>query len=120
MQQVKTVSISERKLFASPATPVIVAAATSTDAIIDQTVEPKNLEIVNRYVQNNSGDIMYYAFAQNATPNNYHGILPQYAQLDCSAHRLRVNVYSAGGGAAAVTIIYRNEGIHNTIIPNSP
>ena len=112
----KVIGIAERTLTANPATPVTLVAATATDVIPDQTVEPRKLEIVNRYIQNVGADPVYYAFGQNAGPNNYHGILPQYAQADASSHRLRVSCYSTAGSTVAVTIIYRNETVNNTIV----
>jgi hypothetical protein len=106
---IRTLNVAERGIYANGANPVTVPANTSTNAIPDQTVQPKMEEIAYRYIQNISGSNMFYAFGQEATSNNYHGVLPSYGQLDCSNHRLRVSVFSAAGAVVAVTILYRND-----------
>lgn len=105
----RTINVGEKNIYASPAAPVTVAATTSTWAILDQTIDPKLEEIAYRYVQNVTGADLYYAFGQQASTTNFHGVLPAYSQLDCSNHRLGVSVYSAAGGLVAVTILFRND-----------
>ena len=106
---IRTLNVAERGIYANGAKPIAVPAAASTEVIPDQTVKPKLEEIAYRYIQNNSAAVLYYAFGQQATDANYHGVLPAYGQLDCSNHRLSVSVYSAGGATVPVTILYRND-----------
>lgn len=114
----RVISTSERRIWCGGGAPVAVPSNTSTDALPDQTKLPSN-EIAYRYVQNVGSTPLYYAFGQEASPLNFNGILSPAsavdangygpgAQLDCSAHRLRVSVYSVGAsGAVATTVLNR-------------
>lgn len=114
----RVLSVGERNVFAGGGAPVNVPAATTTEVIPDQTTEPRNIEIANRYIQNVGANALYYAFGQQASPNNYHGVLQQWQQLDCSSHRLSVSVYSTAGTTVAQCIIFRNDlGRNNTVLP---
>ena len=104
----RTISTAERRLTPNGAAPVNIPDSASTVIIPDQTVKPTT-EIAYRYIQNTGNVNLYYAFGQNCTNINYHGILAPMAQLDCSAHRLSVSGYAVGGTTAAVTILYRND-----------
>jgi hypothetical protein len=108
----RVINVAERNLFPNGATPVTVAAAVSTDVIPDQ-VNLKLQEIAYRYIQNTGSGLLYYAFGQDCNLNNFHGVISQYQQLDCSNHRLRVSVWSVSGGQVATTILYRNDNGRN-------
>jgi hypothetical protein len=105
----RVINVGERNIYPGGAKPVTVAAATSTPIFPDQTVEPKMQEIAYRYVQNVTGADLYYAFGQQCDTSNFHGVLVDKAQLDCSNHRLSVSVYSAAGGTVAQCILFRND-----------
>ena len=110
---IRTINVAERGIYPNGAAPVTIPAAVSTVLIPDQTVIPKVTEIAYRYVQNTGANPIYYAFGQQASTNNYHGILQPYAQMDCSNHRLSVNGFATGGSVAAITILYRNDNDRN-------
>lgn len=120
---IRTINSAENSLFAEPPRIVAVAAATATK--IFQNEQGLNLgEIAYRYIQNVGANPVFYSMGLDdgtalkgpvcdATVN-YHGVLPQYAQLDCSNHKLQVNVYSTAGSTVATTLVRRNDlGKHN-------
>lgn len=110
---IRTLNVAERNLWVESAAPIGVAANVSTTVLDDTTRAPG--EIAYRYVQNCSSTILYYAFGQDASPTNFHGVLNQFNQLDCSNHRLSVSVFTADGAIVAVTTIYRNDlGVNNS------
>lgn len=114
----RVLSIAERNATASPAAPIVCPALTNTIVLPNQVVEPRLIEISGRYIQNTGANACYYAIGQECSPDSYHGILAQYAQLDCSSHRLPVYVYSTGGTTIAPLVIYRNDlGRNNTKLP---
>ena len=120
---IRTINSAENSLFAEP--PRIVAAAANTATKVFQNEQGLNQgEIAYRYIQNLSAGVLYYSFglddgsgAKNPVCDNvanFHGVLPQYAQLDCSNHKLQVNVFSVGGASIATTLVRRNDlGKHN-------
>lgn len=113
----RVLGIAERNAFPNGANPTQVPAGQNTEVIPDQTIEPRLTEISGRYVQNTGANALYYAIGQEASPDNHHGVLVQYGQLDCSSHRQKVCVYSTGGTTVATLIIYRNDqGRNNTIL----
>ena len=79
-------------------------------------------EIAYRYVQNIGADPLYYSFQvvdASVPPKplcdnvaTYHGVLTQYAQLNCSNHRLLVTGYSVNGTTVALTVIRRKDMTH--------
>lgn len=116
----RVLGIAERNAFPNGAAPIECPAGVAVNAIEDQTVEPRITEISGRYVQNTGANPCYYAIGQDASPTNHHGVLVQYAQLDCSSHRQRVSIYSTSGTEVSVLIIYRNDlGRNNTVLPTS-
>ena len=61
------------------------------------------------FSSNCKGNLKQVGLASMNYTIDYNGILPQYAQLDCSAHRLKITGYSAAGTTVAITIIGRND-----------
>lgn len=118
----RTINTAEHNLFADPPKVVTVAANTAT-AVLPNEAYVATGEIAYRYIQNVGANPLFYSFAAaiaggdptqppapatNAT-TQFHGYLPQYAQLDCSSHRLRVDVFSVAGTSVATTIIRRRD-----------
>jgi len=114
---IRTINVAERNIYANGASPVTLAANTTTDIIPTQTNTRE--EIAYRYIQNVGSNNLYYAFGQTANSVNYHGILLPNQQLDCSNHRLNVSGLSTGGTTCTVTILYRNDMGRNNIYNTS-
>lgn len=124
---VRVGNVVEKIIRPDPANVVTIAAATSVD-ILDDLYQFKYscIEFSARYIQNLTGADLYFAFGQDcqvvggAKPTkNYHGILSDRQQLDCSNHGARVSVWSAAGGDVAVTTLRRRDmNEHVTILPN--
>lgn len=114
----RTINTAERGITPNGAAILVVAQNVSTEAIPSQVNQPYVVEISGRYVQNLGANALYYAFGQGCSPTNCHGVLQQYQQLDCSAHRLSVNVFCSvsGGTTAAICLLFRNDvGNNNSI-----
>lgn len=113
---IRTVNAAEHSLFAEPPRVVAIPAATATKVFQNETGLNTG-EIAYRYIQNVGANPVFYSFglddgspAKNPVCDgtvNYHGVLPQYAQLDCSNHRQQVNVFSTAGSTVATTLIRR-------------
>lgn len=111
----RTISACERSTVANDAVPVVLAAAVAGDIIPNQVVEPKNLEIAARYIQNVGNNDVFVAFGMDASPNTYHAKVSAGQQLECGS-RLRVNGYSTAGTTVAVLIFFRANG-NNAALP---
>lgn len=118
----RTINVAEHNLFADPPKVITVNAATAT-AILPNEAYVATGEIAYRYIQNTGANDCFYSFGlSNANTNPtqvqapvtnattlYHGYLPIGAQLDCSNHRLRVDVYSTAGTVISTTVIRRRD-----------
>ena len=117
---IRVLNIAERNITPNGAAVLTIPANTATFALPDATIEPRITEIAFRSVQNLGANPLYYAFGQEASTINCHGVLQQFQQLDCSAHRLSVGVWCpvTGGTSVAICILYRNDNsANNTIVP---
>lgn len=103
---------------AEPASIITLAALTPTVVLSDLrdgTVPNKNtdlgMEIRGRYIFNDTGAALYYAFATDKcnNTNTYHGKIPDQGQLNASDCSDEVSVYSVGGGKITVTIIHSQD-----------
>ena len=115
---IPTINTAEQSLFADPPCIVTVAAATPIEALPNEQ-GLMTTQIAYRYIQNTGANPVFYSFGltdgSGSAPGaaicngttQYHGVLPQYSQLDCSNHRLRVCVFSTAGSTVATTIIRR-------------
>ncbi len=76
---------------------------------------------IYRLFQNITAGNLYYLIG--ATPadgtNQYHGILQQYQQLDCSGHRSAVQVFGTGAYTAVATVMMRTDKYGDNIIPSN-
>src|SRR5579872_6768473 len=115
---IRAVNQCERSVKAEPAKVIVVAAATSTVVLPDLNVQnvPNvntdwGFEIAARYIFNDTGGKLYYAFGTNECDNvaTYHGVMQDQQMLDCSNHGQEVSVYSVAGGNVAVTILHRQD-----------
>jgi len=112
----RVINTAENNLQAQPPRIVTVAAGVAIEALPE--MRQKSGEIAYRYIQNIGADPLYYSFGislSNGGPacndvDTFHGVLPQYSQLDCSNHRMRVSVYSSAGTTVATTIVDRIQG----------
>lgn len=117
----KVQTAAERHVYPGPGTPspMAVAAVTQVDAFPDQTKLPQE-EIAFRFIQNVGAGSVYYKFGGPASAADFNGILAPSAvldingygpgaQLDCSAHRQRVGLWSPVGTSVAVTLLFRND-----------
>lgn len=116
----RTISVAENDAFSDPPKIVTYVANTAIEVLPNES-GTKTGEIVTRLIQNLGASPLYYAFGTTggtdspANPPsavvdaavNFHGVLPQYAQMDCSNNRLRVCAISTAGGTIATTIIRR-------------
>lgn len=115
---VRTVNQTERSVAAEPANAITVVANTATTILPDLNVNTVpnintdlGFEIAGRYIFNNTGGKLYYAFGTPACDNVkvYHGIMADQQMLDCSNHGQMVSVYSVAGGPVAATILHRRD-----------
>lgn len=69
------------------------------------------MEIRGRYIFNDTGAALYYAFGTNDCDNvtTYHGKIPDQGQLNCSDTSDQVSVYSVAGGKITVTVIHSQD-----------
>ena len=116
----RTIPISERNVTIDAPNIINVPAATATVVLLDERTTRN--EISQRFIQNTGANDLYYSegVADNAgggqcnNTNVYHGMVLAGQQLDCSAHRRMVTVYSVGGTTVATTIRRRVDmGHHN-------
>jgi len=121
---IRTVNVAERNVTPNGGALVAVPAGKAVFALPDQTINAAGqalTEILYRSIMNVGPNPVYYAFGQNAGPNNFHGILlpagaidvngfGQGSSIDASNHRLSVSLYSPVGTTVAVTVLYRNDG----------
>lgn len=111
---IRTVNAAEHSLLADPPKIVALAAATPVEVFPNESGIATG-EIAYRYIQNVGANPVFYSFGLSNNAGgpkcdgalNYHGVLPQYSQLDCSNHRLRVCCYSTAGSTVATTLIRR-------------
>ena len=112
---IRTTNAAENNLFAEPPNVITVAANTATE-VFPSEQNMGTEEIAYRYIQNTGANPLYYAFGTGIASTGapacdnlklYHGYLPQYSQLDCSNHKLRVCVFSVTGTTVSTTIIRR-------------
>lgn len=116
-QLVKAVNVTERSVKAEPAKVTVVAPATPTIVLPDliQNFIPNQddwgREIAGRYIFNDTGAKLYYAFGTNKCDNvaTYHGAMADQQMLDCSNVGQEVCVYSVAGGNVATTILNRQD-----------
>lgn len=115
---IRTVNQVCRTDRAEPPKTVTLVAATPTVVLPDLrdgTVPNKNtdlgMEIRGRYIFNDTGAALYYAFATDkCDPNDtYHGKIPDQGQLNASDCSDEVSVYSVAGGKITVTIIHSQD-----------
>ena len=111
----------ERTVKAEPAKAITLAAATSTIVLPDlnpiagQTIANPNtdwgFEIAARYIFNDTGGKLYYAFGTDKCDNvsTYHGVMADQQMLDASNCGQEVSVYSVAGGKVAITIMHRQD-----------
>lgn len=112
----RTLNAAEHNLYADAPRVVTVAAATATEAFPSEQAKPTG-EVAYRYIQNIGSNPIFYSFGLSTEAGNpvcdatvnCHGVIPQYSQLDCSNHRLRVCVYSTAGSTVATTLIRRRD-----------
>jgi hypothetical protein len=110
----RIISYAERNTQIDPPSVVNVPANTATQVLPN---EPQRGEIAARYIQNTGANPLFYSFGiTNATGGpvcdnllQYHGYLPAGSQLDCSAHRKIVSVFSVAGTTVSTTTIRRND-----------
>lgn len=100
---------------AEPPKAQLLVAATATVVLpsLTQTQVPNintdwGMEIRGRYIFNDTGAPLYYAFGtDDCDPNNtYHGKIPDQGQLNVSDCGQQVSVYSVAGGKVTVTVIH--------------
>lgn len=117
----KIQSTSERHVYpgSEQASPSQLPANQSQNGFSDQTKLPAE-EICFRFIQNVGANNIYYKFGGACNKNDFNGILApsgvldangfgQGAQLDCSAHRQLVSLYSPAGSWYATTLLLRND-----------
>lgn len=112
---IRVISTSERNVQIAPPRLVVAAANTSTEVFPQQQFTKG--EIASRYIQNVGANSCYYAIGvQNANGvgecdngSQYHGILASQQQLDVSATRQCVAVFSVAGTTIATTIALRTD-----------
>lgn len=115
---IRTIQTAERGLYAiGYKSPLTIPAATPTMIFDNMDVQPKMEEIAYRLIQNLGADNLYIIIGANNpdSTTNYQFILPQYAQLDVSQHRLEVYGYSAAGtGVGILCLGRRDQGAFNS------
>lgn len=103
---------------AEPPKVTTLVAATATVVLPDlkQTQTPNTntdwgMEIRARYIFNDTGAALYYAFGTDDCDavNTYHGKIPDQGQLNASDCGQEVSVYSVAGGKISVTIIHAQD-----------
>lgn len=106
---IRVVNVSEKDVVATPPAPVAVPALAPTDVLPAITGKDNAaIEVAGRYIQNLTGADLYYCFGDDCdNVQNYHGLLQDKLQLDCSNHGQRVSVFSTPGGIVSVTILRR-------------
>lgn len=115
----RVVNLVEKNIKPEPAAAVTIAANTSTDILPDITTSKE--EYSGRYIFNNTGAFLYYAFGQDCdNVAAYHGVLQNLQQLDCSNHGTRVSVYSAVGGVVVPCVLRRRDMTNNNNTYPSP
>lgn len=111
---IRVISTSERNVQIAPPRLVVAAAGTST-SVFPQQQYVKG-EIASRYIQNVGANPCFYTIGDTDANGNgvcdggvYHGILASQQQLDVSATRQSVGVYSVAGTTIATTIALRTD-----------
>jgi len=110
----RILSYAERNTQIDPPSVVNVPATTATQVL---PADSQRGEVAARYIQNTGTNPLYYSFGiTNAAGGpacdnllQYHGYLPAGSQLDCSAHRKIVCVFSVLGTTVSTTVIRRND-----------
>lgn len=112
----RVITYSERNVqVAPPVAPIVCAAATSTPVF--QSTQFVRGEVASRYIQNIGDNECYYTVGQmsgdpqvpSCTPQAFHGVIPSKQQLDVTATRQCVAVYSVLGTTITVAIALRND-----------
>ena len=108
----RTIPVSERNAAVVPPRVVTLAAATATEAFPDETRTRE--EIITRYIQNMTGDDLYVAYGTDQCDNlaNYHVVITDKQLLELLPVRVKVTVFSVGGGKLSTTKIVRNDLTH--------
>lgn len=101
----RVVNVTEKNVYPEPCKVTVVPAATATD-VIDR-IDNQRGEWAGRYIQNTGANPCFYAFGQDCTATQYHGLLAASQQLDCSNHGQRVSIYSTLGTTIAPTLLRR-------------
>lgn len=118
----RTVNLVERSAKAEPPKAVTLVAGTSTVVLPDlnqsripNTNTDWGMEIRGRYIFNDTGAALYYAFGTDDCDgtNTYHGKIADQGQLNASDCGQQVSVWSAAGGKVTVTIIH-NQDLHQS------
>lgn len=115
---IRVIGYSERNVVSAPPNVIVIPAATATIVLLDTRKIPG--EISQRFIQNTGANPMYFSEGVTNAAGaamcddiaNYHGLIAATQQLDCSAHRLIVCVYSPLGTTVAVTIRSRFDQAH--------
>lgn len=115
---IRTVNQVSRTDRAEPPKVTVLAGGVSTVVLPDlqqSTIPNTNtdwgMEIRARYIFNDTGAPLYYAYGTDKCDNvtAYHGKIPDQGQLNASDCSQEVSVYSVGGGNISVTIIHSQD-----------
>jgi hypothetical protein len=126
---IRAVNQCERTVKAEPPNVITLVAATSTVVLQDLELPSKGvgginnppntipnintdlgMEIAARYIFNDTGAVLYYAFGQTCdNVSNYHGKIANQSQLDVSNYGGQVCCYSVAGGKVAPTVLHRQD-----------
>lgn len=114
----RSVTYAERNTDIDAPQVINAPAATATKVL---SADNSRDEIASRYIQNTGANPCYYSFgvftlnpdgSQNPIcndTNQYHGWMAAGQQLDCTAHRKIVSVYSPLGTTISTTVIRRKD-----------
>lgn len=115
----RIIGVVEKNIVATPANPITLVGNVPTDVLPDISDKSyAGIEVAARYIFNNTGAIVYYAFGQDVSTLAYHGIIQNQQQLNASDNGQRVSVLSASGGVVVPTELRRIDlTTHVTIFP---